>query len=367
MMTAAVLDRQSDARDRLMVVDCDIHPVLRSESELLPFLPARWRDHLKTYRRHLRQGLHGTLTHPRVQANRIDAVPPTGGPPGSDVHFMRTHHLDANDVEYGLLQALQPAAAAERNLEFGAALASANNEWQIARWIDPEPRLKGAIQVTQEHPEAAVREIERRAQDRRFVQVSMSPRADEPLGRPRYWPIYAACEKHDLPLGLHVPGMSSGHASTPAGWPSFYLEEHQTFAYIIQGVFTSMVLEGVFERFPGLKVVLIEGGFAWVPPLCWRLDKHWERLRSEVPHLKRPPSEYIRQHFWFTTQPMEEPERPDDLVRIMDWIGWDRLLFSTDYPHWDFDDPKQVFKVRLDAAKKRMVMSANAKSVYGLA
>jgi uncharacterized protein len=365
-MSLELLEREKAAHSRLSVVDCDIHPIFRSESQVLPFLAAEWREHMKTYRRHVRQGLHGTLTHPRMQVNRIDAVPPNGGPPGSDLDFMRAHHLDPNGVEWGMLQALAPAAYAERNLEFGAALATANNEWQIAEWIDKEPRLKGAIQVGQEYPEAAVREIERRARDRRFVQVSLSPRPDEPLGRRRYWPIFEACERNNLPIGLHVPGFSGGHASTPAGWPSFYLEEHQTFAYVIMGCFTSMVLEGVFERFKNLRIVLIEGGFAWVPALCWRLDRNWERMRSEVLHVKRPPSEYIREHIWYTTQPIEEPERPEDLVRIMEWIGWDRLLFSTDYPHWDFDDPRTVFKVKLSDEHKRMIFSENAKRVYGL-
>ena len=78
-----------------------------------------------------------------------------------------------------------------------------------------------------------------------------------------------------------------------------------------------MVFEGVFERFPKLQVVLIEGGFAWVPALCWRMDKHWERMREEVPHVKRPPSEYVREHVWFTTQPIEEPENPQHLADIM--------------------------------------------------
>lgn len=365
-MTVTLIDRPAESQTRLRVVDCDIHPTFRSEAQILPFLPQRWREHMRTYRRHLRQGLQGTLTHPRMQVNRLDAVTPDGGPPGSDLGFMRQQHLDPNGVEWGLLQALQPAAHAERNVEFGAALASANNDWQIAEWIDKEPRLRGAIQVTQEYPEAAVNEIERRAKDRRFVQVSLSPRALEPLGRRRYWPIYEACMRNNLPLGLHVPGFGSGHASTPAGWPSFYLEEHQTFAYVIMGVFTSMVLEGVFERFKDLKLVLVEGGFAWVPALCWRLDRHWQRMRSEVPHLKRPPSEYIRDHVWFTTQPMEEPESAEDLVRLIDWIGCDRLLFSTDYPHWDFDDPKCVFKVKLGDAEKRMIFAENAKRVYGL-
>ena len=69
-----------------------------------------------------------------------------------------------------------------------------------------------------------------------------------------------------------------------------------------------MVLEGVFERFPKLKVVSIEAGFGWVPSLAWRLDKHFDRLRSELPHLKKKPSEYLREHVWWSTQPMEEPD-----------------------------------------------------------
>jgi predicted TIM-barrel fold metal-dependent hydrolase len=120
----------------------------------------------------------------------------------------------------------------------------------------------------------------------------------------------------------------------------------------------------VFERYPRLKLVLVEGGFAWVPPLCWRLDKHWRTMRGELPHLKRPPSEYIRENIWFTTQPMEEPENPEDLAPLIDWIGWDRLLFSTDYPHWDFDDPKYVLKVKISEAQRRMIFSENAKRAY---
>ncbi len=124
-----------------------------------------------------------------------------------------------------------------------------------------------------------------------------------------------------------------------------------------------MVLEGVFERFPKLRVVLIEGGFVWVPSLCWRLDKHWKTLRSEVPHLKRAPSEYVREHFWFTSQPIEEPEDPRHMLDAMDWVGWDKILFSTDYPHWDFDDPKFAFaRLRLTPEQHKMLFRDNAKT-----
>jgi predicted TIM-barrel fold metal-dependent hydrolase len=134
----------------------------------------------------------------------------------------------------------------------------------------------------------------------------------------------------------------------------------------MQNTVTSLVFEGVFERFPKLKVVLIEGGFAWAPALCWRMDKHWERMRSETPHLTRPPSEYVREHVWFTTQPIEEPDDPQHLADVIARVGWDRLMFSTDYPHWDFDDLQHVFRFKASDADKARVLRDNAKALYGL-
>ena len=132
-----------------------------------------------------------------------------------------------------------------------------------------------------------------------------------------------------------------------------------------QTVVTSLIMEGVTERFPDLKFVLVECGFAWAPSLGWRLDKLWQRMRNEVPHVKRPPSEYIRDLFWYTTQPIEETEEPHHLREIIDWIGWDRLLFATDYPHWDYDDPAHVLPMPLPDQKKRDFFLNNAMALYG--
>jgi hypothetical protein len=96
------------------------------------------------------------------------------------------------------------------------------------------------------------------------------------------------------------------------------------------------------------------------------MDSHWKALRSEVPHLKRRPSDYMKSAFWFTTQPVEEPEKPEHLRRLIDWIGWDRLLFATDYPHWDSDDPRYAFKMPMSEAEKRAIFNGNARAVYGL-
>ena len=76
------------------------------------------------------------------------------------------------------------------------------------------------------------------------------------------------------------------------------------------------------------------------------------RMRKEVPHLKRPPSEYLREHFWFCTQPIEEPEQPQHIVAYVEAIGWDRLMFSSDYPHWDFDDPRSALKFKMTDAQR---------------
>jgi len=220
--------------------------------------------------------------------------------------------------------------------------------------------------VPQEDAAFAVTEIERRADDPRFSQILISPRSSDPLGHRRYWPIYEAAQRANRPIALHVQGFSGGHASTASGWPTYYMQEHYAAATGMQTTLTSLVLEGVFERFPGLKVALIEGGFTWAPALCWRMDKHWERMRAETPQLKRPPSDYVREHCWFTTQPVEEPDDPQHLAEVIAWIGWDRVMFSTDYPHWDFDHPQHVFKFQPTEEQKRKVFRDNAKALYGL-
>jgi hypothetical protein len=133
-----------------------------------------------------------------------------------------------------------------------------------------------------------------------------------------------------------------------------------------QTALASLVLEGVFERYPKLKMVMIEAGFGWAPSLSWRLDRNFERLRSEVPHLKRRPSEYIRDHIYWTTQPMEDPERREHLFEVIDWVGWDKLLFATDYPHWDYDDPSRVLPAGVSDANKQAFYLDNARKLYGL-
>lgn len=355
------------ARSRTGIVDCDIHPAMKGRGDLDPFLPERWREHYAMFGAFVRQAYSGSQAYPRMApaTARADAWPPNGGPPASDLDFLREQHLDLHHIETGILHPLNIGGYDQRNLEFGAALSAAINMWQLAAWVEPEPRLRASIYVPQDHPAAAVAAIETYAGDSRFVQVSCAPTTQEPLGHRRYWPVLEAVAASGLPLAMHVGGIP-GHAPSAGGWPSYYFEHHFSNVPSMMGTVVSLVLEGVLERFPGLRILLVETGFVWMPALCWRLDQHWSRMRAEVPHLKRPPSEYIREHFWYSTQPIDEPENPRHLAEVMDWLGWDRILYASDYPHWDFDDPDYVFRINLSPEQRRMVFGDNARALYRL-
>ena len=347
---------------RAAIVDADIHNTWPEPSALDPYLPARWRR----LRGQLGERLHAGAQYPRLNpaAARTDAWPPEGGLPGSSLALMREQLLDRWSVEHGILNPLLEAGEL-LNLEYGAAFARAINDWQVAEWLEPEPRLRASITVPYEDAALAVAEMERRADDARFVQVLLASRTLEPLGRRRYWPLYAAAEAAGLPIGIHFGG-AGGFPTTAAGIPSFYFEEHAGMATAFQDQLTSLVFEGVFERFPRLRVVLIEGGFGWLLPLMWRLDRTWSMLRDELEHVRRPPSETIRDRVYLTTQPIEEPPQPQLLARLLDRMGMDdRLLFATDYPHWDFDAPDRALPPVLGAARRERLLRGNARALYG--
>lgn len=349
----------------LGLVDVDIHPRVRDLSEFRPFLSEAAWHRLVTYGIHARHGFHKGYPFPKAAplACRRDAWPPGGGPPASDLPFLREQLLDRYDMDIGVLNPLQPSGQGDVNDGLSVALARAVNEWQVEHWLRHEDRLRGSIVVPYEDGAASVEEIRRWAGDPRFCQVLLMSRTSEPLGRQRYWPIWQAAAEAGLPVGIHAFGYS-GHAMTNGGWPSFYVEEVQEHATSAQAQVSSMVVEGIFERFPSLRVIMIECGFAWMPSLGWRLDATWKRLRDEVPHLRRAPSEYLREHVFVSTQPIEEPDRPEHLLDTMEWIGWDRILFASDYPHWDFDDPRLAIPATIPEAKRALIYGGNARRLF---
>src|SRR5690606_30150718 len=173
---------------------------------------------------------------------------PASGRPGADLDLLRTQALDRFGTSLAICNCLYGVQLLFSE-DMAAGFARAVNDWMAREWLDREPRLRASIVVPVQNPELAVEEIERCAPDRRFVQVLMLVMDEMPLGRRHYWPIYAAAERHGLPVGIHA-GSAYRHPVTPVGWPSYYSEDYAAQAHAFQQALTSLICEGVFSKFP---------------------------------------------------------------------------------------------------------------------
>ena len=229
-----------------------------------------------------------------------------------------------------------------RDENLAAAFARALNDWLAAEWLDKDPRLRGSVVLPIQSPERSVEEIERRAGDQRFVQVLMLAMGEQPLGKP--------CTGRSTrpPSATASPSASTPAAATTtpvtgSGWPSYYLEDYAAQSLGFHTQLGSLICEGVFVKYPKLKVVLIESGVTWLPPYLWRLSKFWRGVRNEVPWIDRSPEEFVRDHVRLTIQPFDAPPAAAHIGRIMDQLqSDDMLLFSTDFPHWQFDGDEML-------------------------
>jgi uncharacterized protein len=345
------------------VIDCDVHNVVPSIEALVPYLSDFWREYV---RQSAFRGPADTA-HPAgtPTSTRPGSKPASGRPPGSDLALLREQVLDPWDVEYAILNCAF-AADSIHNPDSAAAMSAATNDWQVAEWLEKEPRLRASLVVPSQQPALAAQEIDRLGDHPGFVQVFLPVRSAFPYGNRIYHPLFEAAVRHDLVVGLHFGG-APGNAPTASGWPSYYIEDYVNMASAFQSQILNMIVEGLFDKFPTLRVALIEGGFTWLPSLMWRLDKEWRGLRREIPWNKQLPSEYIHQHMRLTIQPIDSPPTGDQFLQIVDQLGSDDLLmFSTDYPHWHFDAPEEALPGHLPDRLAKKLMTENARAFYRL-
>ncbi len=342
-------------------IDCDLHPSVPATKVLLPYFDEYWRDAISS-RGIDRLNLDITSYPSGAPLSARADWRPRQGNPGSDFALMQRQALDGFGTRFAVLNCLH-AAQIFHSEDMAAAFCRAINDWLAEEWLDREPRFRASIVIPTQNPELAVEEIERRADDRRFVQVLMIAGDEMPLGRRHYWPIYRAAERHGLPIGIHA-GSTYRHAPTPGGWPSYYLEDYVSYGGGCESTLLSLIAEGVFVKFPRLKAVFIESGFTWLPACLWRFDKTWRGVRAEIPWVDRPPAEIVREHIRFTLQPVDAPPHPGQFARVLEQMGSDKLLlFSTDYPHWQFDGDA-VLPPELSAQQTRKILIDNPLETY---
>jgi predicted TIM-barrel fold metal-dependent hydrolase len=346
-----------------MTIDCDVHNEVPRGEALHAYLPGYWVEHMTNT---LFKGPVETPYPPGAPiAARPGSRPADGTPAGSSLSLLQEQVLDPSATDFAVLNCLY-AIDSLHNPDAAVALASAVNDWQIAEWLDRDPRLRASIVVPSQIPSLAAREIERVGDHPGFVQVLIPARAQHPYGSRLCHPMWEAMVRHDLVAGIHFGG-SPGNPPTPSGWPSYYFEEYAGMAQVFATQTTSMISEGVFDQFPTLRVTLLEAGFTWLPAHMWRFDKEWRNLRRLVPWVKRAPSEYIREHFRLTVQPLDAPGDPRRLVEVVDQLGSDdMLLYASDYPHQHVADVETGLLEHLSPARANKIRSANARAWYRL-
>ena len=333
-------------------IDCDLHPAQPSVTALLPYLDEYWRDQVVD--RHITRYSFNLTSYP--PNSPLSVRPDWKHDPSSDLDAIRHQALDAFGSRHAICNVLHGAVALF-NEDMSMALCSAVNDWTAKELLDREPRLRASILVPVHNPERAAAEIRRVAADRRFVQVLLFAMGDAPLGRRIYWRIYEAAEQLGLAIGIHA-GSTYRHAPMSSGWPAHRVQDYVAQSAAFEMQLLSFLAEGVFQQFKSLRVVLMEAGFAWLPHLLWRNAKAWRGMRAEVPWIDRSPAEIIREHVRVTLQPVDTPKGDAaTLAKTLEHIGSDRmLLFSTDYPHWQYDGDDALPDGLTDEIVKRILI-----------
>lgn len=336
--------RNLDRIDTL--VDCDFHLTERQE-DFLPYLPDPWDqvfsrsggdDYGFLSNLYPSAGLVNPITTGKVES---DAVRST-----ADVR--RGMELISSD-RVVVTPTLNLYLGCVRNEELAAALAHAYNEWILDEILDADDGIYGAMMVAPQRPAASAEEIDDRADESDVAAIFFPGGGISPLaGAETYYPIYEAAEDNGLPIMMHN---ASGNmmVAFPKAFQHLtrFLSAHTVAHPMIHMCnLADMLTRGVPVRFPDLDFVLQEAGIGYVPYFMRRIDHEYHSKQEDAPMLEKEPSEYVRDNFYFTSQPVEgtgDPEYVQQMARLMG--GPETLMFSSDYPHLDFDYTDELMKL----------------------
>lgn len=258
-----------------------------------------------------------------------------------------------------------------REPAYAVAIMKGYNDWLVSE-LDEYDDMVGNLIVAAQDPERSADEIDRLADEDDIVGVQLLGTAlVPPAGHSMYDPIYAAAEANGLPISMHTSGAGMKSFPEQSYWAETFAEEHVTqhpFAHMVSA--SSLLLNGIPERYPDLTFVFQEAGIGYVPYLLHRLDTAYHEFNPEIPALSQPPSHYVADSFYWCTQPLgHTAETPRHLAWLIELMGPENLMFAADAPHPDFDTPEELFdRVRayFSAEAVQAMMGQNAMQVYDI-
>ena len=307
------------------------------------------------------QNLMGRVT--RSPRATTESTPPT---PHRDITLTK-RWMDAMGVD---IACMFPTPMLTLGLtprpEVEVALARAYNRWLCENVLSEEPRIKATLYLPLNDPEATYKMVKDFAGKKGVIGFTIvSPRYKAVYDN-AYMKTYALLEEAGLPLVFHGAYAWGGDRSLEL-CNRFMAVHALGFVWFNAIHLTNWLCNGLPERFPKLKVCWVESGLAWVPFLMQRLDNEWMMRSSEVPLLKRKPSDYMRE-MYYSTQPMEMVNNREALELTFKMINAEtQLMYSSDYPHWDMDLPSTIYDLPFVSEQgKRNILGGNAKRFFNL-
>lgn len=305
------------------------------------------------------QPMFGRIPH---DMRNLETVPPEGAHRQT---VLTRRAMDAMGIDYMVVfptPMLQLAMHPQPEIE--TILGTAFNRWLVEKILPQEPRMKGLLYLPFNDVDDCLDLIERFGASPHVIGFTVTSTRYKPVHHNQYMRLYAAIQESGKPLAFHA-GYNWGDASMLQ--INRFIGMHAlSFVQFNLVHLTNWVLNGLPERFPRLKVIWVESGVAWVPFIMQRLDAEYLMRSSEAPLLKRLPSEYIAE-MYFTSQPLETTNLKLTAATFEAINAETQLLFSSDWPHWDFNTPSAITNLGfLSDAAKRNILGLNAAKLFNL-
>lgn len=365
-----------------LVIDADGH-CSEPEDDLAKWMPAEYASRApRRIQDSLGQGR--ILLESRVWAKSEGLGPGVSGPfaphieqsrPGMRDPLQRLPDMDEEGIDVAVIFGTSIALTVNGLQDEGlaGAICHAVNRWLIEYCSANPKRLKGVGLIPCQDPPAAAKELEFLAEHGAVSAMLPTNVYGINLGDRRFDRIYQAAQDLGMPLSVHPQTGHDGQYGV-SGVMGAGTERMEKYSYVHMTAFPFELMialmhqigEGVFDRYPRLKVAYMEGGCGWIPFWMERLDEHFEKLRPQWHLLQRKPSEIIMSgQVCFTCEPGEET-----LPYALERVGSGQVMYASDYAHWDCEFPESVRKVDatpgLSEADKRRVFGHNAIRWFGL-
>jgi predicted TIM-barrel fold metal-dependent hydrolase len=255
--------------------------------------------------------------------------------------------------------------------ELSIELAKAMNDRLLEKFLDGNEDFTGLCSVSMHKPDKAAEEIDRMGSEKQiegiYIQMGGHDRA---LGHPRHDKIYRAAEDNDLSITYHSSSAIGVH-EVPffrRGYEKFLPVYAASHPMVHTFTVASLISQGVPEKFPDLDFVFSEAGLSWFANIMSRLNKGYDMRREDAPLLTKPPEEYMRESFYAGTQPMDKFQDPEHLIKMIDIVGPESIIFSSDHPHYDHDHPAIMNETlrRIPDEDRDKILYKNAAEVYNI-